>query len=183
MQAWRPWTPPTQGFRRGPCHPRARPSSLAIVGGGLAPRCPGQAPEALSYNTTQSPEPHSVITYHTMRFASLCCVIRAPVFWGEFASGVSIQACPRKRPKRHPRPASDGLPEGPRPPLPNQAQEKPAKTRKRPQREAHEANWTVCEVTPSRRAGAEAGGGGMRVETQGPLLADEDYDLPRVYVA
>ncbi len=23
----------------------------------------------------------------------------------------------------------------------------------------------------------------MRVETQGPLLADEDYDLPRVYVA
>ena len=137
MQAWRPWTPPTQGFRRGPCHPRARPSSLAIVGGGLAPRCPGQAPEALSYNTTQSPEPHSVITYNTMRFASLCCVIRAPVFWGEFASGVSIQACPRKRPKRHPRPASDGLPEGPRQPLPNQAQKKLAKTRKRPQREAH----------------------------------------------
>ena len=103
----------------------------------LAPRCPGQAPEALSWNTTQSPEPHSVMIYHTMKFASLCCVTRAPVFWGEFASGVSIQACPRKRPKRHPRPASDGLPEGPRQPLPNQAQKKLAKTRKRSQREAH----------------------------------------------
>ena len=81
----RPWAPPTQGSRRGPCHPRARPSSLAIVGGGLAPRCPGQAPEALPYNTTQCPEPHCVITYNTMWFASLCCVIGAPVFWGELA--------------------------------------------------------------------------------------------------
>ena len=43
---WRPWARAMQEFRRGPCHHRVRPSSLAIVGGGLAPRCPGQAPEA-----------------------------------------------------------------------------------------------------------------------------------------
>ena len=36
------------------------------------------------------------------------------------------------------------------------------------------------EVIPPRRAGA--GGGGMRVETQGTLLSENDYDLLRVYL-
>ena len=67
----------------------------------------------------------------------MCCVPGDPLFWGELTLLRSTEGCPKKRPKRRPRPAPDELPEGPPQPLPNQAQKKPAKTRKRPQREAH----------------------------------------------
>ena len=168
MQAWRPWTPPPQGFRRGPCHPRARPSSLAIVGGGLAPRCPGQAPEALSYNTTQSPEPHSVMIYHTMKYASLCCVIRAPVFWGEFASGVSIQACPRKRPKRHPRPAPAGSQKDPA----SRSQTRPKRNLRRHEKDSKEKPTSQIAVAEGKNHKARTGADrhGQAQTVPGPVV-------------
>ena len=55
---------------------------------------------------------------------------------------------PRKGPRRGRRPAPDRLPKGPRQPPPTQPQEKAAKTRGRPRREAHKPQWTVCEMAP-----------------------------------
>ena len=96
--------------------------------------------------------------------------------------------CPSKRapenvPDATPDPPQTGSQKDPA----SRSQTRPKRSLRRhekgPKEKPTSQTGTVCELTPPRRAGAEGGGGGMRVETQGPLLADEDYDLPRVYVA
>ena len=139
------------------------------MGGGLAPRCPGQAPEALSYNTTQSPEPHSVIIYHTMKFASLCCVIRAPVFWGEFASGVSIQACPRNVPNGTPDPPQTGSQKDPA----SRSQTRPKRSLRRHEKDPKEKPTSQSAVAEGKKhkARTDADRHGQAQTVPGPVVA------------
>ena len=101
----------------------------------LAPRCPGQAPEASSWNTTQPPEPHSVPAWNTMRFRVIVLCSRRPPLLGRTylirvhrrVSQKTSQTASQTRPRRAPRRTPPAAPK----PGPEEAREDTKKTPKR----------------------------------------------------